>query len=180
MSRTLIVYFSRAGENYAPGGNVMLRIGYTAYAASIAESLTGADVFRIDMAEPYDGNYRTCCAQAHAHKKANARPALAAWPEAGVIEECRTLILCCPNYCGTVPMAALTFLEKYDWTGRTILPLVTHGGGGMGSAAADIAAAAPGALVKEGLAIPGHEAAGAKLDIQLWLTMHGVGMEEER
>ena len=77
-------------------------------------------------------------------------------------------------------MAALTFLEKYDWTGRTILPLVTHGGGGMGSAAADIAAAAPGALVKEGLAIPGHEAAGAKLDIQLWLTMHGVGMEEER
>ena len=100
------------------------------------------------------------------------------WPEAGVVEECRTLILCCPNYCGTVPMAVLTFLEQYDWSGRTVLPLITHGGGGAGSAAADIAAAAPGAEVREPLAIPGHEAAGAQLDIQLWLTMHGVGMEE--
>ena len=178
MSRTLIVYFSRPGENYAPGGLVQLRIGYTAYAASLAESLTGADVFRIDMAEPYDENYRTCCAQAHAHKKASARPALAHWPEPGVVEECRTLILCFPNYCGTAPMPVLSFLEQYDWSGRTILPLVTHGGGGAGRSAADLAAAAPGAVVQEALAIPGHEAAGAKLDIQLWLTLHGVGMEE--
>ena len=179
MSRTLIVYFSRPGENYSPSGIVKLRIGYTAYAASVAESLTGADVFRIDMAEPYDENYRSCCGQAMAHKKANARPALAHWPEPGVIEECRTRILCCPNYCGTVPMAALTFLEKYDWSGRTVLPLITHGGGGAGSAAEDIAAAAPGALVQQPLELLGHEAAGAKLDVQLWLTMHGVGMEEE-
>lgn len=179
MSRTLIVYFSRPGENWSPSGIVDLRIGYTAYAASVAESLTGADVFRIDMAEPYSGNYRTCCEQAHAHKTQGARPALARWPEDGVVEECRTLLLCCPNYCGTVPMAVLTFLENYDWSGRTILPLVTHGGGGAGSAAEDIAAAAPGAEVKELLAVPGHEAAGARLDVQLWLTMHGVGMEEE-
>ena len=178
MSRTLIVYFSRPGGNHSPSGIVDLRIGYTAYAASLAENLTGADVFRIDMAEPYSENYRACCGQAVAHKLENARPALARWPEAGVVEECRTLILCCPNYCGTVPMAVLTFLEQYDWSGRTILPLITHGGGGAGSAAADIAAAAPGAEVREPLAIPGHEAAGAQLDIQLWLTMHGVGMEE--
>lgn len=179
MSRTLIVYFSRPGENYAPDGLVQLRIGYTAYAASLAESLTGADVFRIDMAEPYPEDYKACCDAAKAHLDAAARPALARWPEAGVIEECRTLILCFPNYWGTVPMPVLTFLGKYNWSGRTVLPLVTHGGGGMGRAAQDIAAAAPGALVKEGLAVPGHEAAGAKLDIQLWLTGHGVGMEED-
>ncbi len=179
MSRTLIVYFSRAGENSVPGGTARLRIGYTAYAASIAEGLTGADVFRIDMAEPYAEGFEACCAEAKAHLDAAARPALAAWPEEGVIEECRTLILCYPNYWGTAPMAVLCFLENFDWSGRTILPLCTHGGGGMGRSREDIAAAAPGAVVREGLAIPGHEAAGAKPDIQLWLTMHGVGMEEE-
>ncbi len=179
MSRNLIVYFSRPGENYSPEGLVRLRIGYTAYAASVVESLAGGDVFRIDMAEPYPEEYAACCDAARAHLEQNARPALARWPEPGVVEECRTLILCYPNYWGTAPMPVLSFLEACDWSGRTILPLCTHGGGGAGRSAADIAAAAPGAEVKEPLALPGHEAAGAKLDIQLWLSMHGVRMEEE-
>ena len=178
MANTLVVYYSRKGENHMPGGIQVLEKGNTEYAAEFIQKALNADIFEIDTVKPYAENYRACCGQAVAHKLENARPALARWPEAGVVEECRTLILCCPNYCGTVPMAVLTFLEQYDWSGRTVLPLINHGGGGAGSAAADIAAAAPGAEVREPLAIPGHEAAGAQLDIQLWLTMHGVGMEE--
>ena len=51
MSRTLIVYFSRPGENYSPEGIISLRIGYTAYAASLAESLTGGESVKKNAAD---------------------------------------------------------------------------------------------------------------------------------
>jgi flavodoxin len=78
------------------------------------------------------------------------------------IEEYGTIVLAYPNYWGTMPMAVFTFLEAFDFTGKTILPLCTNEGSGMGSSERDIKKYAPGADLKRGLSITGSEAANSK------------------
>ena len=80
-----------------------------------------------------------------------------------------TVILAYPNYWGTMPMAVFTFLEAFDFTGKTILPLCTNEGSGMGVSERDIKKACPGATVKKGLPITGGSAASAGLSVERWL-----------
>lgn len=169
MSAVWIVYFSRAGENWCDGAVRTLRIGNTAFAAQAAENLTEADVFKVEAAEPYPAGYRDCVERAVRERRENARPVLAAWPEEAAVRACRWLILCYPNYCGSMPMPVWSFLSRYDWAGRSILPLCTHEGSGLGTSEADIAALCPGARVLPGLAVKGTKAQGAASDIEVWL-----------
>ena len=69
------------------------------------------------------------------------------------IDDYDTVILAYPNYWGTIPMAVATFLERYDFTGKTILPLCTNEGSGMGGSKKTIRQCAPGADVKKGLPV---------------------------
>jgi flavodoxin len=85
------------------------------------------------------------------------------------LDEYDTVILMYPNYWGTCPMAVFTFLEKYDFTGKTILPVCTHEGSGMGRSERDIAKSAKGAVLKKGLAIHGSSVGSAKPAIEKWL-----------
>ena len=78
-----------------------------------------------------------------------------------------------PNWWGTCPMAVFTFLEGHDFFGKTILPLCTHEGSGMGRSEADIQAACPGAKVEKGLAVTGGRVAQAENDIRKWLERYG-------
>lgn len=39
-----------------------------------------------------------------------------------------------PNWVGTMPMAVFTFLEQYDFSGKTLIPFCTHDGYGVGRA----------------------------------------------
>ena len=68
-----------------------------------------------------------------------------------------------------MPMAVFTFLEHFDFTGKTIKPLCTHEGSGMGSSIADIKRLCPGAKVEKGLAIQGGSAANSKKIIEEWV-----------
>ena len=70
-------------------------------------------------------------------------------------------------------MAVYTFLEKFDWNGKTIHPFCTHEGSGMGRSEADIQAACPGAKVEKGLAVTGGRVAQAENDIRKWLERYG-------
>ena len=54
-----------------------------------------------------------------------------------------------------MPMPVWTFLEKYDFSGKTIMPLCTHEGSGMGHSESDIKKICPAAKVEKGLAIRG-------------------------
>ncbi|MCR4774957.1 MAG: flavodoxin, partial [Saccharofermentans sp.] len=78
------------------------------------------------------------------------------------------------NYWGTIPMAVATFLERYDFTGKIILPLCTNEGSGMGSSERDIKKYAKGADVKKGLSITGSQAANSKDTVKKWLTANGL------
>ena len=114
----------------------------------------------------------TCIDEAKRDLRSNARPELVSYPES--TDEYDTVILAYPNYWGTFPMAVATFLEKYDLSGKTILPLCTNEGSGMGSSERDIAKSAPGATVKKGLSITGSRAAESKEAVRKWLRSNGV------
>ena len=90
------------------------------------------------------------------------------------IDEYNTVILAYPNYWGTMPMAVFTFLENFDFSGKTILPLCTNEGSGMGGSERDIKKTCPGADVKSGLAVTGSEAANAGSRVKKWLAANGL------
>ncbi len=71
-------------------------------------------------------------------------------------------------------MAVATFLERYDFTGKTVLPFCTNEGSGMGSSERDVKKYAKGADVKNGLAITGSQAANAKAAVEKWFSSNGL------
>ncbi len=73
-----------------------------------------------------------------------------------------------------MPMAVVTFLEKYDFAGKTILPLCTNEGSGMGSSERDIRRYDHGAELKKGLSVTGSLARDSKDAVQKWLFANGL------
>ena len=128
-------------------------MGNTEIAAAKLQAAIGADMFRIEMKEPYSLEYKKCVAEAVKDKKENARPELAGFPES--IEEYDVIYLGYPNYCGTMPMAVFTFLEHFNFDGKIIRPFCTNEGSGMGTSVEDIRKLCPGAEVDSGLSIHG-------------------------
>ena len=165
--KTLIAYFSRADENYFAGAMRYVKVGNTEVVVGKIKELIDADVFKIEMKKPYSPVYMTCIEEAKADLRAKARPELVSMPES--IDEYDTVILAYPNYWGTVPMAVFTFLDAFDFTGKTILPLCTNEGSGMGASERDISKACPGAKVAKGLPVTGSNAQSAKPQVEKWL-----------
>ena len=156
MAKALVVYYSRKGENYMPGGIEVLEKGHTEYAAEYIAKALNADIFEIETVDEYAANYRECCAQASAQKKANARPEIKGYVED--MAQYDTIFVCFPCWCGTAPMCVFTFLEHYDLTGKRIAPLCTNEGSGMGRAEGHLAEICKGAEVVPGLPVRGHQA----------------------
>lgn len=168
MSNILVAYFSRAGENYVNGSMQQLPQGNTEVVAQMVAEETGGDLFQIETANPYAADYKECVKQAVAELREHARPALKALPES--IDGYDTIILGYPNWCGTMPMAVYTFLESFDFSGKTIMPFCTNEGSGLANTEQDIARICPSATVRAGLSIHGAEAAQAHPEVQSWLT----------
>ena len=171
MKKVLIAYFSHEGEAYVGGEIVKLKIGNTRVAAQMVHGLIGGDVFRIETEKPYPDDHMETVELAKSEQNAKARPALK--EDTLKMDDYDTVILGYPNWWGTCPMAVFTFLEWHDFFGKTILPLCTHEGSGMGRSEADIQAACPGAKVEKGLAVTGGRVAQAENDIRKWLERYG-------
>lgn len=167
MSKKLIAYYSRADENYVSGQIKTLDKGNTEIVAEIISRLTGADMFKIEQKTPYDKNYNECIAQAQADQKNDARPELVAFPDS--IDEYDVIYLGYPNYWSTMPMAVFTFLEHFDFSGKTVKPFCTHEGSGLGSSIRDIQKLCPDAEVAKGLAIRGGSVLRSEKDIEKWI-----------
>ena len=172
MARTLIAYFSRADENYFGGAMRYVKVGNTEIVCDLMKDMIDADSFKIEMRAPYSPVYMTCIEEAKRDLRANARPELNALPES--IDGYDTVVLAYPNYWGTMPMAVFTFLEAFDFTGKTVLPLCTNEGSGMGGSERDIRRACPGATVKKGLSITGSQAANSAGSVRKWLAANGL------
>ncbi len=166
MADKLIVFYSRAGENYVSGMIKYLRIGNTEIAAGILSELTGADKFRIEQMCPYSESYNECIEQARSDRNNNVHPDLKIYPKN--IEQYNVIYLGFPNFWGTMPMAVFTFLERYDLGGKIIKPFCTHEGSGFGNSINDIKKLCPSAYVKNGLAILGTSVERSKDAIEKW------------
>lgn len=165
--RILIIYFSRAGHNYVNGSISNLPVGNTEIAAKKIQELTGGDLFKIQEVNRYSDDYDVCTKEAQHELRINARPELV--EKLDSIDGFETIILGYPNWWGTMPMPVWTFLESYDFSGKTILPLCTHEGSGMGSSELDIKKLCPDATLEKGLAVRGGSVKNAGKDIEAWL-----------
>jgi len=167
MGKILIAYFSRADENYTPGGFAVLKKGNTEIAAETAQAAAGGDLFRIERSKPYPAGYRDCVEESKKELLSDARPELA--DKLKDIKAYDTVVLAYPCWCGTMPMPVFTFLESVDFTGKKILPLCTNEGSGMGSSERDIRRICPDALVARGLPVQGSGVSSADKLISDWL-----------
>lgn len=165
--KKLVAFYSRADENYFGGQRRYIEVGNTEKAAMMIAEFAEADVFKIEQKVPYAADYKTCVTQARKDFMENTRPELAAVPaNLDVYDE---IYLGYPNYCGTMPMAVYTFLETFDFSGKTIHPFCTHEGSGLSNTEKDIEKTAQGAMVTKGLAIIGSSVDGAKGIIENWV-----------
>lgn len=167
MSKTLIAYYSRADENYVSGALKTIPVGNTEVVSEYIKELTGADMFRIEQAKPYSKDYNSCVEEAKADQKRNARPELKNYLDS--VGDYDVIYLGYPNYWGTMPMAVFTFLEHYDFGGKTIKPFCTHEGSGMGNSLGDIKKLCPAAKVESGLSIYGSRVKNSKNEVERWV-----------
>lgn len=176
----IIVYFSRKGENYVSGTIKKLAVGNTEVVANILQKLTGAETFKMQPVQEYSKDYNECIAQAQADQRRNARPELKAYPES--LDAYDTVYLGYPIWWSDMPMAVYSFLESYDFSGKTIIPFCTHEGSGISSTESSIAEVCPDTEVLEGLGIRGSIAQNsqdeAKETVDGWLEEIGTFGQE--
>lgn len=165
--KTLIAYYSRKGNNYVNGGVTNLAVGNTEVAASMIQRIIESDMFHIETVSSYPSDYTETTEVAMKELRAQARPELA--DEVDDMASYDVIFLGYPNWWGSFPMAVATFLESYDFTGKTIIPFCTHEGSGMGNSENDIKRLCPGAKVEYGLSIRGGNVNNAGKDISIWV-----------
>jgi len=134
-NKILVAYFSWSGNARTLAGQIA--------------QVTGGDLFEIKTVTPYPDNYDECTRVAREEQNRNARPAISG--NVANMAQYGTVFLCYPNWWGTLPMAVFTFLEAYDFSGKMIYPLVTHGGSRFGRSLDDIRRLSPRAVLGDGL-----------------------------
>lgn len=167
MSDTLIVYFSRKGENYWNGSIKNLSKGNTEIVAEMIADITGGELFQVETVKTYAEDYYECIDEAKKELREGARPELKQYCDD--LDSCKNLVIGFPNWWGTMPMAMFTFLEHYDLSGKRIFPFCTNEGSGMGSSERDLKKICKGAEVKTGLSIHGAEAAQSRSKVEQWI-----------
>lgn len=165
--KQLVVFYSRADENYFGGELRYLSTGNTEKIAKMVAEIRGADLFQIEQKVPYATDYNTCIEEAKKDLKENIRPELVSTLES--IDGYDEIYIGFPNYWGTMPMAVFTFLEQFDWSGKTIHPFVTHEGSGFGKSMDDLEKVCRGAVFTKGLAISGSGVDHARAKVEGWV-----------
>lgn len=162
--KSLVVYFSRRGENYAVGN---LQEGNAEHIAKTIAQFTGSDIYEIQPVKDYSSDYRECTEEAMDELKSQARPDFKNPLKS--IEAYDLIYLCYPNWWGTFPRVVASFLDRYDFAGKTIKPMCTHEGSGMGSSERELKNTTK-ATVKPGLAIKGTAARQSEASIKRWIN----------
>ena len=152
-AKVLVAYFSRTGENYGVG---VIEKGNTEIIAEMIAEKTSGDLFRIESVNAYPTGYDDCTEVAKEEKNSNARPELTG--SVTDFDDYDVIYLGYPIWWGDMPMPVYTFLESYDFSGKTIIPFCTHAGSGLSGTVSSIQTACSGATVRDGLAIAGTTA----------------------
>lgn len=172
MGKSLVVYFSRTGEQYGVG---VISKGNTAIMAEIIAQITNADLFEVKLQnDTYPEGYTPLTEVAKQEKKDNVRPAITG--DVSNFDDYDTVFIGGPVWWSDLPMAMYTFIEKHNWTGKKVIPFATHEGSGIADIPENLQNAVK-VSVSEGLALYGHELQKepdiASKKIKAWLPQLG-------
>lgn len=166
MAKNLILYYSRKGENYVNGSVKSLAKGNTEIAAEFIQKAVGGDLFELDTVKPYADDYYECIDEAKKELQSHARPELKKYIED--ISEYDNIFVCGPCWWGTYPMAVFSQLDRLDFGGKKVIPLMTHEGSGLGGCVKDLKKLCAGATFGEGLAVHGADASKSEKTVFVW------------
>lgn len=163
-SDTLIAYFSVANnreytsEEIDAVSSASLKVdddgeayGHAELYAIAAGEATGGDIFPIKTADLYPESYSGAFGRHQSEMGTDVRPELTEHLDS--IEGYETVILIYPNWLSSLPQPVLSFLEEYDFSGKTIVPVATSQALGLGSGPEQIEELCPDATVAEGLSV---------------------------
>ena len=171
-AHVLVVYFSHAGENYNVG---VIEEGNTARMGKIIAEQMNADIFELVPVVEYPMDYDSCLDVATEEQRTNARPEYV--DEIENWEQYDTIFIGYPIWWGEIPNIVYTFMEGYDFTGKTVIPFNTHEGSGQARSQRDIEELLTSATVLKGLAVRGskaqNDAEGTGADVANWLKQIG-------
>ena len=144
-------------------------LGNNQYIAQLIQQEVGGDLFRIETVQDYPGTHEALLEFAYNELSDNARPELATQIEN--LDSYDVIFLGYPNWNADLPMTLYTFLEQYDFNGKTIIPFTTHGGSGVSRTVETIEELQPGAtVVEEGLSISRNSVPEAQNDVASWVA----------
>ena len=160
--KSLIIYFSRADENYAVG---YIEKGNTEIVAEYVQELTGADMFKAEPVVPYAKDYRTCIEEAK--QRIGNAPIQNKLTDISAYD---TIFIMSPIYWGTYAPEVETALEGLDFTGKNVRIICTHEGSGLSGMPSDVKKMCKGANVdSKGLAIIGSKAKQSRDTVKAWI-----------
>lgn len=163
-SKSLVVFFSHTGENYAVGN---IKVGNTKIVADRISELTGAHQFEIKTSK-YDGmKYKDLVDLATKEKRNNEKPAFEG--KVDDISQYDTIFTGGPIWWGTYPQVMFTFFDRYDLNGKTIIPFSTHEGSGLASVVEDLRRIYPNAVIKGAASFYGHEVRQSTGKVDSWI-----------
>ena len=151
-SKVLVVYFSHTGT--------------TREVAKYLNDIVKGDLIELVPVNAYPSGYSDALEPAKKEQRENARPELKT--KIDNFDNYDVIYLGYPIWWGTVPMVINTFLESYDFSGKTVIPFATSGGTGISQSITDIKNEIPKADVKEGLLVRDNS------DIEPWLKRIGM------
>ncbi len=160
--KSLIIYFSRADENYAVG---YIKKENTEYIAEYVKDFTDADLFKVEPLIPYSKEYLKCIEEAK--QRINNAPIKNKIKDISIYE---VIYIMTPIYWGTYAPEIETAIKDLDFKGKTIRIVTTHEGSGLGSVVDDIKRLCKGAIVaNDSIAIRGKDCQKARNKIEQWV-----------
>ena len=144
---------AQTGEENKPMDtqNAKILIAYYSYSGNtkeVAEAIQkeiGGDLFEIKAEGTYPDEYRPMTEQAKKEIDAGFRPKLTT--SVADMAQYDIVFIGSPNWWGTITPQVSSFLESYDLSGKTVIPFITHGGGGQQNTIADLTAQCKGCKV---------------------------------
>lgn len=141
--------------------------GHVEFLAGIIQDAANADIFRIETVQQYPASHAPLIAQAQEELNNGVRPELKTSIEN--LDQYDVIFIGYPNWWGNLPAPLYTFLESYDFAGKTIVPFNSHGGSGLSSTVATIRGIQPDADVRNGFTVSRNSVDNATNDVLEWL-----------
>ena len=168
MSKSIVIFFSHAGDNYSVGN---IEVGNTKIVADYISEIAGADQFEI-VTHKYDGMAYTPLINL-AKEEANNGELPPYEGDAPDLSQYDTVFIGGPVWWGTFPQVMFTLFRDINLDGKTVIPFTTHEGSGLASCVSDVRTAFPKAKVAQGFSIYGHEVRTGRAKVEKWLK--GLG-----